>query len=181
MTDKNEPGLELRQGMFCYPCGSYAIKRHELINCIGYFACDACGYQFTKIVLPLFIVTGASGAGKSTIIEPLQHLLPEYGVFDKDSIWASSWDMVANDFFRIASALAQGDKKTVIVGTIVPHHLEGLSDRDLVGEIYYINLHTDDQTRRTRLTTRRKWGQPSEEFIQAHAPHTAPSTVCGVA
>jgi transposase-like protein len=173
MGNESEQTVETRKGMFCYQCGSYTVKRHELISCIGYFTCDNCGYQFTKTVLPLFIVTGASGAGKSAILEPLQHLLTEYGVFDKDQIWARDWDMVYNNFFRIASALAQGDKKTVVVGTIVPEHLEGLSDRNLVGEIFYINLHTDDQTRRTRLTSRRKWGLPSEEFIQEHAKFAA--------
>lgn len=173
MSSQNEPNVETRKGMFCYVCGGYTVRRQWLIDSTGSFACDACDYQFSKIVLPLFIVTGASGAGKSTIIEPLQHLLPEYGVFDKDSIWATNWDMVANNFFRIASALAQGNKKTVIVGTIVPHHLEGLSDRDLVGDIFYINLHTDDETRRIRLTTRRKWGLPDEEFIQNHARFAA--------
>lgn len=81
--------------------------------------------------------------------------------------------MAYNNFFRIASALAQGNKKTVIIGTIVPEHLEGLSDRDLVGDIFYLNLHTDDQTRRKRITTRRKWGYPSEEFIQGHVRFAA--------
>lgn len=173
MGDEKASNVESRKGMFCYPCGGFTIRRRERKGCTGYFTCDACGWQFTKTVLPLYIVTGASGAGKSTIIEPLQHILTEYGVFDKDQLWASDWDMVANDYFRIASALAQGGRKTVIVGTIVPHHLEGLSDRDLVGDIFYINLHTNDQTRRQRLLNRRKWGVPDEEFIQAHAKFAA--------
>lgn len=173
MGTENEPTVETRKGMFCYACGGYTVKRRELVTCSGTFVCADCGCQFTKTVLPLFIVTGASGVGKSAIIEPLQHLLTEYGVFDKDQIWASNWDMVYNNFFRIASALAQGGRKTVIVGTIIPEHLEGLSDRDLVGEINYINLHTDDQTRRMRLISRRKWGLPDEEFIQQHARFAA--------
>lgn len=170
MNHENEQTVETRKGMFCYECGRFTVKRRELAHGTGTFACMDCGCQWKPIrVLPLFIVTGASGVGKSAIIEPLQHRLKEYGVFDKDQIWANNWDMVFNNFFRIASALAQGDKKTVIVGTILPEHLEGLSDRDLVGEIYYINLHTDDLTRKQRLMTRRKWGPPNEEFIQAHA------------
>ena len=173
MSKDEEQEAEARKGMFCYQCGRYTIKRSELKHCTGYFMCGNCGWQFTKTVPPLFIVTGASGSGKSAIIEPLQHLLTEYGVFDKDQLWARDWDMAANDFFRIASALAQGSKKTVIVGTIIPEHLEGLSDRDLVGEIFYINLHTDDQTRRTRLLTRRKWSLPEEDFILNHARFAA--------
>jgi len=174
MNNENKPIIETRKGMFCYQCGSYAVKRSKLIDSIGYFACTVCGYQWRPItVLPLFIVTGASGVGKSAIVEPLQHLLTEYCVFEKDLMWASDWDMVYNNWFRIAFSLAQGNKKTVICGTIVPENLNELSDRELVGDIFYINLHTDDQTRRTRLTTRRKWGQPSEEFIQEHARFAA--------
>jgi hypothetical protein len=173
MSNNNTQSVETRKGMFCYPCGGYTVRRRALIDCTGYFTCQDCGCQFTKTVLPLFIVTGASGAGKSTIIEPLQHLLSGCGVFDKDQMWASDWDMAYNNFFRIASALAQGGKQTVIVGTIIPEHLEGLSDRELVGDIFYINLHTDDQTRRARLMSRRKWGLPSEEFIQEHARFAA--------
>lgn len=159
--------------MFCYQCGGYTVKRRALIEGIGTFSCGDCGSQFTKIVLPLFIVTGASGVGKSSIIEPLQRLLTGYGVFDKDQMWAGSWDMAYNNFFRIASALAQGGKGTVLVGTIVPDHLDGLSDRDLVGETFYINLHTDDETRRMRLLSRRKWGYPNEAFIEEHARFAA--------
>ena len=105
MSVENEQTVESRKGMFCYQCGSYTVKRSRLINSIGYFDCTVCGYQGRPItVLPLFIVTGASGAGKSAIIEPLQHLLTEYGVFDKDQMWAADWDMAYNNFLRIASA-----------------------------------------------------------------------------
>ncbi len=174
MNNEDEPIVETRKGMFCDQCGRYTVKRTKLVGSTGYFGCTDCGCQWTpKTVLSLFIVTGASGAGKSAIIEPLQHLLTEYGVFDKDQIWAKNWDMAYNNFFRIASALAQGNKKTVIVGTIIPEMLEGLSDRDRVGDIFYINLHTDDQTRRARLTSRRKWGLPDEDFILAHARFAA--------
>ncbi len=158
MSQEDNHTIESRAGMFCYVCGGYSIKCRELIGCIGTFICSACNNQFTRTVLPLFIITGASGVGKSAVIEPLQHLLSDYGVFDKDLMWAKDWDMAYNNFFRIAFALAQGNMKTVIVGTIVPEHLEGLSDRDLVGDIFYINLHTDDETRQTTLNHTEKMG-----------------------
>lgn len=174
MSAGDHQAIETRKGMFCYACGGYTIQRRALAHGIGSFACPVCGYQWPPTrVLPLFIVTGASGAGKTTIIQPLQQRLNTCGVFDKDQIWATNWDMVMNNFFRVASALAQGSRHTVIVGTIVPDHLAGLSDRDLVSDIYYINLHCDDQTRRNRLLTRRKWGLPDEDFIQAHARFAA--------
>lgn len=154
--------------MFCDRCGAYAIRRQQLQDGIGDFVCDECRRRFSRRVLPLYIVTGASGVGKTSIITRLQELLTECGVLDKDQMWSRNWDMVCNNFFRIASALAQGGRDTVIVGTIIPEHVIGLSDRDLVGTIYYANLHCDDATRRHRLLTRRTWDVPDEEFIQKH-------------
>jgi transposase-like protein len=154
--------------MFCDRCGSFTIARTTLDSDRGEFACSTCGRQFSRRVLPLFIVTGASGVGKTTIIELLQRRLTEYGVFDKDALWAQDWDTVYNNYFRIASALAQGGRLTVIVGTILPEFFAGLADRDLVGTIHYANLHCDDETRARRLLTRRTWGIPDEAFIRDH-------------
>ncbi len=134
----------------------------------GEFLCANCRHQFQRRVQPLFIVTGASGSGKTTIIQPLQERLTEYGVFDKDAMWSRDWDMTYNNFFRIASALAQGGRATVIVGTIIPEHLAGLSDRDLVGTIAYANLHCDPTMRAARLLNRRTWDIPDAEFIRTH-------------
>ena len=36
--------------------------------------------------IPLFIVTGASGTGKTTVIKELRGLLPDVDIFDIDSI-----------------------------------------------------------------------------------------------
>lgn len=166
LTD--QPPSLARQGIFCDRCGSYTITRVTLSGDQGDFLCSTCDRRFSKRVLPLVIVTGASGVGKTTIIELLQRDLTEYGVFDKDALWATDWDMVYNDFFRIASALAQGSRHTVVVGTILPEFLDGLSDKDLVGTIYYANLHCNEETQAKRLLERRKWGIPDEEFIRKH-------------
>ena len=169
MTAQELPAsAEARQGMFCDRCGQYAISRRTLVADTGEFQCAHCQRHFTRRVLPLFIVTGASGVGKTSIISALQQQLPGYAVLDKDLMWARDWDMAYNNFFRIASSLAQTGLYTIIVGTIIPEHLQGLSDRDLVGSIGYAILHCDDQTRRQRLLTRREWGLPSEEFIRTH-------------
>jgi hypothetical protein len=95
-------------------------------------------------------------------------LLPGFGVFDKDLMWATNWDMVYNNFLRVASALAQGGMATVVVGSIIPEHLNELSDRDLVRSIRYANLHCDPGIRAERLRNRSTWQNPTEVFIQTH-------------
>ena len=154
--------------MFCDRCGEYAVRRAGLVEEIGTFRCARCHREFERRVLPLSIVTGASGAGKTSIIPPLQRLLTECGVLDKDAMWATTWDMAYNNLLRVASALAQGGRHTVIVGTILPEMLDPLSDRCLVGMIRYANLHCDDENRARRLLTRRTWDIPDDEFIDQH-------------
>lgn len=162
------PHSHARQGIFCDACGAHAIRRLALRDGRGEFRCEACGRQLNRLVPPLGIVTGASGVGKTTIIPHLQRLLPGYGVLDKDAMWAQDWDTAYNNLFRVASALAQGGRATVIVGTIIPGHLDGLSDRDLAGPVSYANLHCDDATRADRLRHRRTWDVPDAPFIEDH-------------
>ena len=155
MTAQATPSPESRLGIFCDRCGRYAIRRTARVGNTGTFRCNDCHRKFERRISPLFIVTGASGTGKSSIIPHLQRELTECAVLDKDAMWATTWDMAYNNLFRIASAIAQGGRSTVIVGTILPEMLEPLSDRCLAGEIRYANLHCDDATRAHRLRTRR--------------------------
>ena len=159
---------ETRQGMFCDYCGTYRIRRIRLVGENGLFACDTCGREYVQRVLPMFIVTGASGSGKTAVIPHLQRLLPEFGVFDKDLMWTGDADLAHNNFFRIASALAQGGRLTVIVGTLLPEFFVELSDRNLVGEIRYANLHCAPDLRAWRLLSRRTWDIPGNDFIRKH-------------
>ena len=56
----------------CYACGEY--RADKIINDAGerpVAACPQCGHAHPFVMLPLLIVTGASGTGKSTILQRL--------------------------------------------------------------------------------------------------------------
>src|SRR5262245_28553578 len=59
--------------------------------------CSMCGHQQAHRFLPLFIVTGPSGAGKTAIVPALQQLVPTWDVFETDILWDSGgdWNMTA--------------------------------------------------------------------------------------
>ena len=58
----------------CPQCGDYSEEK--TIDTSGPFAiCPSCGYAHPFKRLPLFVVTGASGSGKSTIGLALAPLL----------------------------------------------------------------------------------------------------------
>jgi hypothetical protein len=46
---------------------------------------------------------------------------------------------------------------TLLLGPLIPEHLEGLSARKWVGEIYFLLLDCPDEIRRDRLLARPPW------------------------
>ena len=100
------------------------------------------------LILPLFVVTGASGSGKSTIVSELQRRLPDCVVFDNDLLWGKMGDdmyQFHNNWIRIAYAVAQGERHTVICGTIMPWDLDKAEDRRLLGTVHFVNLSLQRQ------------------------------------
>ncbi len=73
--------------------------------------------------LPLFLVTGASGAGKSTVVPFLQHLLPMCDVFNMDIMLDErDWKISQHNWIRIAQNLVEQGRYTILCGTTLPEH-----------------------------------------------------------
>jgi hypothetical protein len=101
MTPPEQPPEET----FCLTCGPDTAleRRHAVLHC------PRCGTHEPVPDFPLFVVTGASGTGKTTITEPLRRALPGCDVFDTDIILqvaALGWDTWRNTWLRLAHAIA---------------------------------------------------------------------------
>src|SRR5699024_4166223 len=116
--------------------------------------------------LPLFIITGASGTGKSTVVPYLQKLLPNFAVFDIDPIFddVGDWQKLKNIWLRVASDLAKSNRMTVLCGTMLPWDIEKCTNYHDFSHIYYINLHCNDEVRSIRLRER-DW---TDDVINEH-------------
>jgi len=116
--------------------------------------------------LPLFIITGASGTGKSTVVPYLREKLDHFDVFDIDVISedVGDWQKLKNVWLKIASNIAKSHRMTVLCGTIMPWDIEKCDNYQDFSHIYYLNLHCDDETRENRLS-KRGW---SQELIEEH-------------
>jgi len=134
--------------------------------------CPRCGTESWLPALPLFVVTGASGAGKSTISGPLRNLLPGCLVVEADVILhvaALGWDTWRNTWLQLAHAAALGGHITVLTGSLTPDQLDRLPARRLVGEIRFALLDCPDDVLAGRLRARPAWrGSSSEEAIAEH-------------
>lgn len=115
--------------------------------------------------LPLFIITGASGAGKTAVVPYLQRLLPACDVFDMDIILdPNDWRVSHRNWFRIARSLAEQGRPVVLCGTVIPEYYTGFDEASAFSAIHFINLHCDDAVRDARLRAR-GW---SEGIIDDH-------------
>jgi predicted kinase len=134
--------------------------------------CPRCGSESWLPALPLFVVTGASGAGKSTITEPLRGLLPGFLVFESDVILhvaALGWDTWRNTWLQLCHAAALGGQATVLTGSLTPDQLDRLPARKLIGPIHFALLDCPDAVLADRLRARPAWrGTSAEAKIIEH-------------
>lgn len=154
--------------LVCPHCGAYALQNNERSS--DHATCSECHQTTPMNIFPLFIVTGTSGSGKTSIIPALQKQLPECIVFDKDLLLGGSIDKrFYNNWLLIAHSIAQGGRYTIICGTIMPWDFDACEDRGLVGTLHFLNLHCNDEVREQRLRDRPAWRQSSSDaFIIEH-------------
>ena len=127
----------------------------------------------------LFIITGTSGAGKSTMKDMLEKILdPEkYACIDSDETGLNWWDYAgsdhpekyAEDGLNVAVKRAAG-KDLVFISCMAPHdYWTKVNVSDEVKATYFIGMWAPDETIRERLRARPKErGFTSDEVIRPH-------------
>src|SRR6266704_322928 len=147
----------------CPNCGEYAVEKR--IDASGPFAiCPHCQYAHPFLQQPLFIISGASGTGKTTVCLSLISVLKECVVLEKDILWGmvktsptekySSW---SNVWLRIAKNVGQAGRPLVLCGTALPEHFEECPERRYFSTLYYLTLVCDDDLLVERLQHRPEW------------------------
>jgi gluconate kinase len=124
--------------------------------------------------LPLFIVTGASGVGKTTVMQELRKNLPDFVVFstDLDNFGSTGAKLEYQDRFNLllhfASAAAKSGRGTIICGTFMPWDAEKCDTYDCFSALYFINLHCDNATRNNRLRNREDKEMWTDDMLKQH-------------
>jgi hypothetical protein len=133
-------------------------------------ACPDCGQVAGYRFMPLFIVTGPSGVGKTTIVPHLQALLPGWDVFETDILGDSGgdWMMIKHNWLRIAAFLARAGRPSVLCGTMQPDQLAGCVDYDLFSAVHWLALSCDPAVLAERLAARPDWRGCDAGFIREH-------------
>lgn len=153
--------------VFCMECGPGTelhpdLEAHQLL-------CPRCGANLPLPGEALFVITGASGTGKTTVLEQLRRRMPDFEMFDSDLIWHVAklgGDTWLNTWLQMAYAISRNGRPTVLFGALGPDWFDRLPGRRLVGAIHFCHLYCADHLLEERLRARPAWrGSSSEEFI----------------
>jgi hypothetical protein len=125
----------------------------------GHAVCPQCGRAGDAAALrPLFIITGASGSGKTVVLAPLARRLQGRCVtFDADLLMDAAGPLGDSRWLAIAHSVAQSGMPTVLLGPFIPGHLQELPARRWISDIHFIALDCPDELRRTRIDARPPW------------------------
>jgi 2-phosphoglycerate kinase len=157
----------------CPKCGVYSVEK--VIEPEGPFAvCPHCGYRHRFLRLPLFVITGASGTGKSAVCLELPRKTSECVFLECDLFWCPHFDKPEEDYrsfrdhcLRVAKSIGQSGRPVVLCGTVVPDGYEISAERRYFTEIHYLALVCEDEELKKRLTERPGWRRSSQpEFIR---------------
>jgi len=151
----------------------------KIIDPSGPFAiCPECGYQHPFLYLPLLVVSGASGAGKSTVCNHLTGRYQESVLLDSDILWRSEFNQPGDNYreyietwLRLCKNISQSGRPVVLfgAGAGVPENLEGCIERRYFSSIKYLALVCSDEILSERLRQRPAWrGTRDSKYIEDH-------------
>ncbi|WP_286082425.1 hypothetical protein [Parablautia intestinalis] len=138
---------------------------------------------------PLFIITGASCVGKSTLCEQLFLHEKDYIVMESDLLWNDMYNTPEDDYcayrrlwMRMCANISQIGKPVVLCGCAIPKQFENQPEREMFSDIYYLAAVCRDEVLEDRMRNGRKvneegWIKSSLDFnnwLKQNADKTSP-------
>jgi predicted ABC-type ATPase len=159
----------------CPNCGEYRVDK-EIVSEGAYAICPICHYQHKFVRLPLFVLTGASGTGKTTVSLALVEKARNVVVMESDILWRDEFNQPATDYrnyremwLRVAKNISQAGKPVVLCGAAVLKQFEQCNELRYFSSIHYLALICNDELLALRLRNRPLWrGSSTNEYIEEH-------------
>ena len=162
----------------CPNCGQYRPDK-EIVPDEGesaYAVCPECNHQHKFLRLPLFLLAGASGSGKSTVALELTAQVKDVVVLESDILWRAEFNTPEDDYreyretwLRMCKNISQSGKPVVLAGAAVPEVTERSIERRYFSTVHYLALVCDDDTLAARLRARPSWrGFVDDATIDPH-------------
>jgi predicted kinase len=159
----------------CFQCGMYHADK-EIDPTGPYAICPECGYKHPFQQLPLLVVSGASGTGKTSVCQRLLGKVTQAVLLDSDILWRPEFNTPETkyrDYFelwlRACKNISQSGRPVVLfgAGVGVPENIEDRIERRYLSEIHYLALVCTEEVLSERLRQRPVWRRTREPaFIQ---------------
>lgn len=128
--------------------------------------------------MPLFVVSGASGVGKSTTCEVLFQQETDYIVMESDLLWHDIHNTPKDGYrnyrelwLRVCASISQIGKPVVLCGCAIPEQFEACEARSMFTDIHYLAVVSDEDVLVDRMKNGRGinedgWIKSSVDFNQ---------------
>lgn len=156
---------------FCPACGDDRRDK-DVARDEPAVVCPACGHAEPFRRLPLLLVGGASGTGKSTIRRELLGRVADAVLLDVDALWEPVFGAIVDEFdynefaLRRCKQVAQNGRPPVLFGaeTGLPAVVEHSVERRFFSGTHFLALVADDDVLAERLRERPNWPDVEEEW-----------------
>lgn len=175
-------GTEIRIEMMnaCMQCGSYNADKFIVPaddkgqSSFAYAICPECGYKQIFRHLPLFIVCGASGTGKTAACTYLATNIQKFIPLDGDILWCPVFNQPEDNYttfyelwLRVAKNISQAGRPVVLfnAGGGVPANISNTIEQRYFSAIHILALTCEGEILKQRLQERPSWRDCNETFI----------------
>lgn len=149
----------------CPKCGEYSVEK--TVDPAGPFAiCPFCHHAHPFLQQPLFVITGPSGAGKTTVCLELVFLMNDCVVMESDILWGAfpaTPENIERDYRNlwlwVAKNIGQAGRPVILCGTALPEEFETCPERRYFSTLHYLAMVCDDNLLKERLKLRPRWRQ----------------------
>lgn len=146
----------------CPQCHNYHADK-TVDNKNGYAICPECGYSIKFRPMPLFLITGASGTGKTTnCLELIRIMMDDIVVLDMDILWRDEFEKMQNGYheyiamwLRLCKNISLSGRAVALFGYVIPNLFEASIERRYFTKLHYLALICDDELLKQRFYNRR--------------------------
>ncbi len=158
---------------FCTNCQT-ETRHRDPIPKQGTAICDVCETENNLPWLPLFVITGGGGCGKTSVAQGLLRKPNPYFVLEADYLWATRKVFDSNDdywaFLTLLSCqFTKNLSPVVLCGWVNPSQIEQASCAAFFSAIHFLVLSCDATTQTERLKDRyprERLSPPTQENIK---------------
>lgn len=154
----------------CPKCGNYEWNK-EISEDKTKITCMGCGHEWKFKCMPLFILTGCSGVGKTTTAQELLQMDTAYLVMDADmfGMMGDDYQARAEQLLSFSKNIMQGGKPLLWTMAGALEMLDQTYNRRFFSEIYYLALVCEEKELVRRMREGRKID--NEDWIQGSVGH----------